>query len=43
VTLLPGTVISTGAPNTGRIKPGDILELEITKLGKFKNSVIAEK
>lgn len=41
-TLLPGTVISTGSPNTGRIKPGDILECEITKIGKMKNSVIAE-
>lgn len=43
LTLLPGTVISTGAPNAGRIKPGDILELEITKIGKIKNPVIAEK
>lgn len=43
LTLLPGTVISTGAPYSGRIKPGDTLEIEITKLGRLKNPIIAEK
>jgi 2-keto-4-pentenoate hydratase/2-oxohepta-3-ene-1,7-dioic acid hydratase in catechol pathway len=43
LTLLPGTVISTGAPYSGRIKPGDTLEIEITKLGRLSNPVIAEK
>lgn len=43
LTLQPGTVISTGAPDVGRIMPGDILELEITKIGKIRNPVIAEK
>lgn len=41
--LQPGTVISTGAVNAGRLKPGDILELEITKIGKIRNPVIAER
>lgn len=43
LTLHPGTIISTGAPNAGRIKPGDIVELEITKIGKMTNPVVAEK
>jgi len=43
LTLLPGTVISTGAPFSGRIKPGDTVEIEITKIGKLRNSVITEK
>jgi len=43
LTLQPGTVISTGAPNCGRLKPGDIVELEITKIGKLRNPVVAEK
>lgn len=43
LTLQPGTVISTGAANTGRLKPGDILELEISKMGRMKNPVVAEQ
>jgi len=43
LTLLPGMVISTGAPFSGRIKPGDTVEIEITKLGKLRNPVTAEK
>ena len=42
LTLLPGTIISTGAPNTGRLKPGDLFECEITQIGKMKNPIIAE-
>jgi len=43
LTLQPGTVISTGAANTGRLKPGDILELEISEIGRMKNPVVAEQ
>jgi 2-keto-4-pentenoate hydratase/2-oxohepta-3-ene-1,7-dioic acid hydratase in catechol pathway len=43
LTLQPGTVISTGAANTGRIRSGDVLELEITKMGRISNPVIAEQ
>jgi 2-keto-4-pentenoate hydratase/2-oxohepta-3-ene-1,7-dioic acid hydratase in catechol pathway len=43
LTLLPGTVISTGAPFSGRIKPGDVVEIEITKIGRLRNSVTREK
>jgi 2-keto-4-pentenoate hydratase/2-oxohepta-3-ene-1,7-dioic acid hydratase in catechol pathway len=42
LTLLPATIISTGASDSGRIKPGDMIELEITKIGKIKNPVITE-
>jgi len=43
LTLQPGAVISTGAPDVGRIKPGDTLELEITGIGRLRNPVIAEE
>ena len=43
LTLLPGTIISTGASDSGRIKPGDIIEFEITKIGKLRNPVTNEK
>jgi len=43
LTLLPGTIISTGASDSGRIKPGDIIEFEITKIGKIRNTVVSEK
>lgn len=43
LTLLPGTVISTGGSAAGRIKPGDTIELEITNIGKLRNTVRAEK
>lgn len=42
LTLLPGTIISTGASDSGRIKPGDIIEFEITKIGRIRNPVISE-
>ncbi len=41
-TLYPGTVISTGAPNSGRLKHGDIVELEIDKIGRMRFPVIVE-
>lgn len=43
LTLQPGAVISTGAPDVGRIMPGDVLELEISKIGRIRNPVVAEK
>jgi acylpyruvate hydrolase len=43
LSLLPGTIISTGASDSGRIKHGDIIELEINKIGKLRNPVITEK
>jgi len=43
LTIIPGTIISTGASDSGRIKSGDIVELEITKIGKIRNPVITEK
>ena len=43
LTLLPGTIVSTGAPDAGRIGPGDVVELEITNIGKMRNPVIAER
>jgi 2-keto-4-pentenoate hydratase/2-oxohepta-3-ene-1,7-dioic acid hydratase in catechol pathway len=42
VTLLPGDVITTGCPKAaGGISPGDVLELEIEKIGILRNLVIA--
>ena len=42
VTLLPGDVITTGCPKAaGGISPGDVLELEIEKIGILRNPVIA--
>jgi 5-oxopent-3-ene-1,2,5-tricarboxylate decarboxylase/2-hydroxyhepta-2,4-diene-1,7-dioate isomerase len=44
VTLLPGDVITTGCPKAaGGISPGDVLELEIEKIGILRNPVIAGK
>jgi len=43
LTLLPGTVISTGTPAPGRLKPGDVVEMEIEKIGKLRNPVTLEK
>jgi 2-keto-4-pentenoate hydratase/2-oxohepta-3-ene-1,7-dioic acid hydratase in catechol pathway len=42
LTLQPGSVISTGTPVSARIEPGDIAEMEITKIGKLRNPVIKE-
>ena len=42
MTLLPGDVISTGTPpGVGRIKPGDLIEIEIEKIGVLTNTVAA--
>ncbi len=42
MTLLPGDVISTGTPpGVGRIKPGDVIEIEIEQIGVLTNTVAA--
>jgi 2-keto-4-pentenoate hydratase/2-oxohepta-3-ene-1,7-dioic acid hydratase in catechol pathway len=42
MTLLPGDVIATGTPSgVGPMKPGDIVEIRIEKIGTLKNFVIA--
>jgi 2-keto-4-pentenoate hydratase/2-oxohepta-3-ene-1,7-dioic acid hydratase in catechol pathway len=42
-TLMPGDVIATGTPAGVRpIQPGDIVEIEIEKIGILRNPVVAE-
>jgi 2-keto-4-pentenoate hydratase/2-oxohepta-3-ene-1,7-dioic acid hydratase in catechol pathway len=41
MTLLPGDVISTGAPGVGPLKPGDVVEVEIEGIGCLRNPVVA--
>jgi len=42
-TLMPGDIISTGTPKgVARIKHGDIIEVEIEKIGILRNPVIDE-
>ena len=41
MTLLPGDVISTGAPGVGPLRPGDTVEVEIENIGCLRNPVIA--
>lgn len=42
ITLLPGDIILTGTPAHSRsIDPEDVIEVEITNLGRLKNTVIA--
>lgn len=41
MTLLPGDVIATGTPSgIGRMNPGDVVEIEIEKIGTLRNSVV---
>lgn len=41
MTLFPGDVISTGTPpGVGPMKPNDITEIEIERIGRLKNKVI---
>jgi 2-keto-4-pentenoate hydratase/2-oxohepta-3-ene-1,7-dioic acid hydratase in catechol pathway len=41
MTLLPGDVISTGTPSgVGRMKRGDIVEIEVEGIGRLRNPVI---
>lgn len=43
MTLRPGDVIMTGTPSgVGQVKPGDVIEVEISGIGILSNSVIAE-
>ena len=40
ITLLPGDVVLTGTPANSRpMKPGDVVEVEVTGLGKLQNTV----
>ena len=42
-TLMPGDIISTGTPSgVGSIKHGDVVEIEIEKIGVLRNPVIEE-
>ena len=42
-TLMPGDVIATGTPGgVGPIQPGDVVEVEIEKIGILRNPVVAE-
>ncbi|HEY2105220.1 MAG TPA: fumarylacetoacetate hydrolase family protein [Candidatus Binataceae bacterium] len=41
MTLMPGDVISTGAPGVGPLRPGDTVEVEIEGIGCLRNPVIA--
>jgi 2-keto-4-pentenoate hydratase/2-oxohepta-3-ene-1,7-dioic acid hydratase in catechol pathway len=41
MTLLPGDVIATGTPSgIGRMKPGDVIEIRIEKIGTLRNYVV---
>ena len=43
VTLSPGDLIYTGTPgNTRKLNPGDVVEVEIEKIGTLRNPVVAE-
>ncbi len=42
-TLLPGDIIATGTPSgVGRIRHGDVVEVEIEKIGVLSNPVVEE-
>jgi len=42
-TLMPGDIISTGTPSgVGRLKHGDVVEIEIEKIGVLRNRVVQE-
>ncbi len=42
-TLMPGDIIATGAPGgVGRIRHGDVVEVEIEKIGVLSNPVVEE-
>ncbi len=41
MTLLPGDVIATGTPSgIGKMKPGDVIEIRIEKIGTLRNYVV---
>ena len=42
MTLLPGDIIATGTPSgIGRMNPGDVVEVQIEKVGTLRNFVVA--
>ena len=42
MTLLPGDVILTGTPSgVGPVEPGDLMEVEIERIGSLRNPVVA--
>jgi 2-keto-4-pentenoate hydratase/2-oxohepta-3-ene-1,7-dioic acid hydratase in catechol pathway len=44
MTLLPGDLILTGTPaGIGPLAPGDMVEVEIEKIGTLKNGVTAAR
>jgi len=44
MTLLPGDVIATGTPSgIGPMKPGDVVEVSIERIGTLRNYVVAQK
>jgi 2-keto-4-pentenoate hydratase/2-oxohepta-3-ene-1,7-dioic acid hydratase in catechol pathway len=44
MTLYPGDIITTGTPQgVGPIKPGDVVEVEIERIGVLRNPVALEK
>jgi 2-keto-4-pentenoate hydratase/2-oxohepta-3-ene-1,7-dioic acid hydratase in catechol pathway len=41
-TLLPGDLILTGSPGgTGRLSPGDVVEIEVGGVGVLRHGVVA--
>ncbi len=41
ITLLPGDIVLTGTPAHSRsLDPGDVIEVEITNIGRLKNTVV---
>lgn len=43
MTLFPGDIISTGTPRgVGPVTPGDVVEVEIEKIGILRNSVVGQ-
>ena len=44
ITLFPGDVILTGtSAGSGRIAPGDVVEIEISGVGVLRNPVVLEQ
>ncbi len=43
MTMEPGDNICMGAAMAGEINPGDVVELEMEKVGLLRNPVIAEE
>lgn len=44
ITLMPGDILATGTPSgVGRIKGGDVVEVEIESIGTLRNPVVQEQ